>query len=82
MAKRTSHLTKLGQILVGERKLEGKERERKERGREEEKETPHFLYFSKRFGRRRLSEHEAKFFLTARASSRDRNRGVSTNSKR
>ena len=34
MAKRTSHLTKLDQISVGERKLEGKERERKEREEE------------------------------------------------
>ena len=35
MAKRTSHLTMLDQISVGERKLEGKEKERKEREEEE-----------------------------------------------
>ena len=34
MAKRTSHLTKFDQISVGERKLEGKERDRKEREEE------------------------------------------------
>ena len=34
MAKRTSHLTKLDQISVRERKLEGKERERRRRMRE------------------------------------------------
>ena len=34
MAKRTSHLTKLDQISVEERKLEGKERERKKREEE------------------------------------------------
>ena len=38
MAKRASHLTKLDQISVGERKLGGKEREKKKR--EDEREAP------------------------------------------
>ena len=78
-----SHLT-LDQIIRwgGEEEIEGKikRKEREEEGREIESST--FSLVFQRSDRRFPSEQEEKFFFAVRASSRDWNRGVSTNSKR
>ena len=77
MARRgTSHLSGWAKPVERGKKW------REKRGRNEEREAPLSLYFSRRFDCRRSSEQKAKFILAARASSRDRNRGVSTKSKR
>ena len=61
---------------------EERERKRKRKKGEEKVERVAIpsLYISRLSDRRLGSEQEAKFFLAARASSRDQNRGVSKNS--
>ena len=71
-------------ISVG-RKLVGKKKEKEEKGERRSRSRAKLHLLSSFFGDRTVdspSEQEGKFFLTARASIRDRNRGVSTNSKR